>query len=155
MSCELTYEQLAAYAAGDLDDAERDSMARHVDGCDDCRRRLAAIERADGALAALPRREPTASAILAVRRAVSNVTRGGGEPEIMTLDEVADFLRISPKELGQIAEELPAFELAGRVRVRRSRLVEWVQKRERDYTRHTAASWAARARRRGPAIDVA
>ena len=39
----------------------------------------------------------------------------------------------------------PAFELAGQIRVRRAKLVEWIERRERDFTRQSAASWAARA----------
>ena len=63
----------------------------------------------------------------------------------MTLEEVAEFLRISGDELGEIVEELPAFELGGRIRVRRAKLLEWIQQRERDYSRDIASSWAARA----------
>ena len=62
----------------------------------------------------------------------------------MTLDEVAAFLRIDPSDLGEVAEELPAFELGGQVRVRRERLIEWIQQRERAYTRQAGESWAAR-----------
>ena len=61
----------------------------------------------------------------------------------MTLDEVGEFLRIGPETLSEIAEELPAFELGGQVRVRRERLLEWVRRREQDYARGAAASWAA------------
>ena len=53
----------------------------------------------------------------------------------MTLDEVAEFLRVSLEELGEVVGELPAFELAGRVRVRRTKLIEWIEKRERAYAR--------------------
>jgi len=63
----------------------------------------------------------------------------------MTLNEVAELLRISPDELGEIAEELPAFELAGRVRVRREKLMEWIAQRESAYARQVAASRVARA----------
>jgi len=82
--------------------------------------------------------------VLAASRTIAEATRATPRPEIMTLDEAAAFLRISPDELGEIAEELPAFELAGRIRVRRSRLIEWVARREADYARDTAASRVAR-----------
>ena len=145
MDCEVTYEELAALAAGDLAAAREAEVLPHLADCDRCRRRLEAIRRADAALAAMqPARTPV-DALLAARRAISRVLRRGEPAEIMTLDEVAEFLRISPQELGEIAEELPAFELAGHVRVRRARLIEWIQQRERDYTRQAAGSWAARA----------
>ena len=63
----------------------------------------------------------------------------------MTLDEVAAFLRLSDAQLDEVVEELPAFELGGQLRVRRQRLIEWLQQRERDYARQAAGSWAAQA----------
>ena len=86
-----------------------------------------------------------ARAVLAARRAVSRVLRRPHTPEVMTLDEVAAFLRVGPDELAEVVELLPAFELAGRIRVRRARLIEWIEQRERDYTRQATGSWAARA----------
>lgn len=144
MSCEVTYEDLAALAAGDLDEPRRAEVEAHLGECPRCRRRVAALNRADAALAGLRPAAPAPAAIVAARRAVAELTRGGRDPEIMTLEEVAEFLRIAPADLGEIVEELPAFELAGQVRVRRARLIEWIAARERAYTRQTAESWAAR-----------
>jgi len=63
----------------------------------------------------------------------------------MTLDEVAEFLRLSPGQLDEVASDLPGFELAGQVRVRRAKLLEWIERRERSYLRNTVASRVARA----------
>lgn len=144
MNCDVTYEALAALAAGDVDATREAELREHVSQCSRCRQRLASVNRADAALTALPPVQPPRRAILAARQALSEVTRGPRAPEIMTLREVAEFLRITPDQLGEIVEELPAFELAGQIRVRRERLIEWVQQRERDYTRSAAASWIAR-----------
>jgi hypothetical protein len=140
----VTYEELAALAAGDLDPARADEVIAHAAACERCSRRLAALRRADGVLASLPRLAPPAPAVLAAGRALAEATCGGPQPEIMTLDETAAFLRISADELGEIIEELPAFELAGRIRVRRSRLIEWIARREAAYARDAAASRVAR-----------
>ena len=129
MSCDVLYEDLAALASGDLDEADRARLEQHVSQCPRCRRRLAALQKADAALQALPPVRPTASAVLVARRAVSEHTRGTRAPEIMTLAEVAEFLRVTPEQLGEVVEELPAFELGGQIRVRRTRLVEWIQHR--------------------------
>ena len=144
MNCDVTYEELAALAAGDLDEARAAEIREHTTNCEDCRRRLNDLAGADSALAALKPDLPSGEVILAVRRALSAEIRGAPTREIMTLDEVAGFLRMTPDEMAEVAEDLPAFELAGRVRVRRERLVEWIQLRERDYARRVAASWAAR-----------
>ena len=44
MSCEVTYEDLAALAAGDLDETRRAEVEAHLAGCPRCRGRLAAYK---------------------------------------------------------------------------------------------------------------
>ena len=155
MDCDVTYDELAAFVCGDLDAGRDAEIREHLPCCGRCRKRLEALGRADAALAALPPFEPAASILLATRRALAEVTRGPGAPEIMTLEEVAEFLRLSPAQLGEVVEELPAFELGGQIRVRRARLIEWIRQRERDYTRQATAAWVARAGRSAPEKGVA
>jgi len=139
MDCKTSYEELAAFAAGDAE-----HLGRHVRACAACRERLAVLERVDRDLRLLPRPEPSAGAVLAARRAVARETRSAGGPEVMTLAEVAEFLRLPPDGLSEVAGELPAFEVGGQVRVRRARLVEWIAGRERAYARSLAESEVAR-----------
>ncbi len=145
MDCDVTYEELAALLSGDLGEARQAELRRHADGCPRCRDRLDALRRSDAALAGVPRVTPPGRVLLAARRALADVTRGASAPEVMTLAEVVAFLRLTPHQLGQVVDELPAFELAGQIRVRRERLVEWIQQRERDYTRSNAQSDVARS----------
>jgi len=149
VNCDVTYEELAAMTAGDLDADRAGAVREHLGGCERCRRRLAALERADEALGALRPAGPSPAGVLAARRAVAEEIRPARGEQIMTLAEAAAFLRIDEDEVGEVLDELPAFELVGRVRIRRSRLIEWIAQRERDYTRRRAASWAARAGGRG------
>lgn len=134
MACEVTEVELAELAAGDLPHGRAGAVERHLAQCPDCRRRLEALRRADAWLRMLPRHEPPARTVVNVRRALIEEIRGADGPEIMTLDEVAAFLRLAPEDLDEIAEDLPAFELAGQVRVRRARLLEWIEQRERRYS---------------------
>lgn len=145
MTCDVTYERLAAFTAGDLGAAAEAEIRGHAAACGRCRDRLEALRHTDASLAALPPVEPSPASVQAVRQLLSVATREAAPRPIMTLDEVAEFVRLAPEQLGEIVEELPAFELAGQVRVRRERLIEWIEQRERAYARHTAASWVARA----------
>lgn len=131
MGCELTYEQLSQLAAGDLDPSRAQELERHVSQCNACQARLQALGEVDGVLRRLPRREPSARTVLAVRDRLLEEARGDQEPEIMTLDEVASFLRIPLADLEELVADLPVFEVAGHVRVRRSRLLEWIAGQER------------------------
>lgn len=143
MDCGVTREELACLSAGDLTPERARAVRTHVATCGACRSQLEAIERLDAALALLPHAEPPSSALLNVRRAVSQELRGSGAPEVMTLDEAAAFLRISLDDLEELILELPAFELAGQLRIRRSRLIEWVTARERAYSLASAQSEVA------------
>jgi len=86
----------------------------------------------------------SAGGLLRVRRAVSDRVRGGRAPEVLTLEEVADYLRIDGSDLPEVLDELPAFELAGRLRVRRARLIEWIEHRERSWTHGATARTVGR-----------
>ena len=143
MECEITYEELARFVAGELDDERTRRVRDHVGSCEACRKRLRALRRVDRQLHHLPRIEPPAGALLEARRVLSGRLRGAGAREIMTLDEVAEFLRVPQEALGDVIEELPAFELGGYVRVRRERLIEWIEERERTYARARAESEVA------------
>jgi anti-sigma factor RsiW len=143
MTCDVTYEELAAFVAGDASPDRAQWLGEHVRHCATCQAKSAAVAGIDSALHKLPRLQPTTQTVLKVRRAVS---RGipAREPEVMTLQEVADFLRISLEDLYEAVDDLPAFELAGRILVRRERLIEWIDKREQAYRRQTVQSEIAR-----------
>jgi hypothetical protein len=140
MACNTSFENLAAFADGDLPEGQTDEFRRHVAGCEFCTARLTALRRMDGDLQALGRFEPSADSLLRVRRAVGSVLGRRVLPEIMTPEEVAQFLRVERNEVGDVLAEVPAFEIAGRVRVRRDRLLAWLAERERTFARQTLES---------------
>ena len=144
MECEISYEELARFAAGGLGAERAGRIDEHLESCGACRQRLLALKRVDAGLRALPRLEPRAAAVLEARRLLSVEVRGRQAPDVMTLDEVAEFLRLPLEALDELVTELPAFEVAGFVRVRRERLTEWLCERERSYLRARAESEVAR-----------
>jgi len=141
MTDELTIRELARFAAGELPPPRARQVERLLD---EAAAAPAALDRADRALRELVEAPPPARAVLAARRAVAEQLRPTPAREIMTLDEVAEFLRLGPDEMDEVADELPAFELAGRLRVRRARLIEWIEHRERRYAAGRAQSQVAR-----------
>ena len=157
MNCEIeiTYEDLAAFATEELEPDRQVKIREHLSGCSSCRERLSALNKTDALLGSLKPIAASVSAILSARRSLSEIIHGSQVSEVMTLEETANFLRISSEELGEIMEELPAFELAGQIRVRRTRLIEWIQRRERDYSRQVSESWVARANVHGLGMGVA
>ena len=143
MSCDATYESIAASVSGDLADDRIEEISQHLASCDVCRARVETLKKAAAALGAMPRYEPPARTVLSTKRALAREVRGD-EPEVMTLDEAAAFLRLTPEEFDDVAERLPAFELGGRIRVRRAKLIEWIEQRESHYRTQNAAADVAR-----------
>ena len=141
MKCSVTYEELAAFAA---QEPGSDDLGRHVHACGECRKRLAALRDVDGALQRIVKEGPPARGVLNTWRAVLEESRGGRCDEVMTLDDVATFLKLSLDDLEDVASDLPTFEVAGRVRLRRAKLMEWIEDRERRHRRSIAASETAR-----------
>jgi len=137
MNCPVE-EELVALADGELRGDRGQQVLAHVRECSRCRALLEAVGRIDERLSSEAAARPPASVVLAARRKLEPVLRPP-PPEVMTLEQVASFLQIEPGELGAIVDELPAFELAGQVRVRRSLLLGWIRQREEDFARDSLA----------------
>jgi hypothetical protein len=137
--------ELSEYMAGELDAEAERRVGEHLEECAACRALAQSLFRLDEDLRLLPRETPSADAIFNVRRALAAEIRQQHRPELMTLEEVADFLRISLDGLEEIVLDLPAFEVAGQLRVRRAKLLEWIEERERSFRRTTVESEVARS----------
>lgn len=96
-----------------------------------------------------------ADVVQRVRERLLTATVMPDEREMLTLDEVAELLRLDEQQLDLVLDELPAFELAGVVRVRRARLNEWIEQRERQYIAQCLQSQAARVLKIGLSKGVA
>jgi hypothetical protein len=73
----------------------------------------------------------------------------------MTLEEVGKLLRLSSFELDSIMRELPVFELAGKIRVRRQRLFEWIESREKANAQASIQSAVEKSLQRQSKANVA
>jgi hypothetical protein len=145
MTCVLTHEELAAWLAEDCVSERAAQIAAHVNECEGCRGRVASLHKVDQALHTLAGPEPPAACSRRALDAALAETRASRPQEVMTLEDVAAFLRIPPDDLEEVAEELPAFEIAGHVRVRRAKLLEWIERRERQHRKNITESELAQA----------
>ena len=73
------------------------------------------------------------SADLKIRQALNREIHSRKEtvPTVMDMEEAAQFLKISVSALIGLLDELPSFELSGRIRFRRDQLELWMQQREK------------------------
>ncbi|MBN1342693.1 MAG: zf-HC2 domain-containing protein [Phycisphaerae bacterium] len=103
---DATYSDLAAYAAGELDETRRSAIAAHLSGCARCRQRLESLNDADEVLAALPNDRPSRRAMqmAVVGAAVANLPARQREAlamrtyRSMGYREIAEALEMSSDE---------------------------------------------------------
>jgi hypothetical protein len=145
MTCDVTYEELAEFAAGEVHGERSRKISEHLASCEMCRNRLNVLRDVDVILPTIPRIQPGTQAILNTRRLISREIRNADTPEIVTLDEVAAYLRISLDQMGEIIEDLPVFEIAGQIRLRRAKLIEWIEQREQSHMRSNIESNISRS----------
>ena len=55
--------------------------------------------------------------------------------EILDIEDLAVFLKISVTEVVNLLSELPSFEVGGRIRFRKDRIIEWIMNQEQKMTR--------------------
>ncbi len=127
-------QHLSAYQSGELSPEERASIAKHLQHCDACQQHIHSFAQLDRLCAQDP--TPVLEPKLArdilrdVLQEQRNARVAKAPSDIMTLEEVASFLRVTPQELEWELDSLPVFSFAGRLRIRRDRLLDWIQERE-------------------------
>ena len=127
MTCLECQQLLSPYEKGELAPDEAGRVAEHLSGCRICEGRTAVLRELDDWLRAAATPEPSASLLVSVRRRVHRDLGGG---EIMDVDQVAAFLRLSQAQVLDSLDELPCFEVAGQIRFRRAALLKWIEERE-------------------------
>jgi len=71
---------------------------------------------------------------LRIRRALQkgmSISHQSKEEEILDLEEAATLLKLHMSDFIKLVEQLPSFEIAGKIRFRRSKLMEWIEQKER------------------------
>jgi RNA polymerase sigma factor (sigma-70 family) len=104
--CDVTYRELAAFSAGDVDEPRRAEVGTHLSDCPRCRKRLESLNDADDVLATLPNDPPSRRAMQTaiVGAAVANLPARQREAlslrtfRSMGYREIAETLEMSPDQ---------------------------------------------------------
>lgn len=142
MDCKVCRERLSEYEARELPPADAEAVRRHLESCAECRGQRARLARLAEAVDTLPEEEPPESLSFAVRREVDRLLAPGlsTAPEILTIEELARYLRVPVEAIEDELTTLPAFEVAGELRFRKDRVAEWIRRREDDRVREMASA---------------
>lgn len=125
-------ERLSVYVAGELQGVEAAELERLAAERPERGAMLEAMRRVAALTDGLADPDlPQAARLRVLAAARTQTDPPPAAPEVMTPDELAGFLRVSPEELDEVIEEIPGFDVAGRLRFRRERVETWMAERER------------------------
>ena len=138
MKCDDYQELIPEYLERSLSaDAEQD-LKRHVDTCNVCRQELKMAQALSAAVHALPRRQPSTETILKISEVLHHsvpIHRQSSEyGPVLDVDDLADYLRVERGVLELYVDEIPHFELGGKLLFRRKSVDQWIEARERATT---------------------
>jgi len=133
MNCETYAEWISEQLEGELDAKRAQELNRHLTGCDTCRKTLRVMERLDADLRSLPRYEPADTVSMAIVEQIHALAVPPRRTEfspVMDIKELAEFLHVTTETIGTYLDDIPSFEIGGKLLFRRSSVEKWIEKRE-------------------------
>ena len=134
MNCDECRKRLSEYEAGEQTEHEAAVMQEHLNACPPCAGALRTLRLVADHAARLPEELPSEAVSLRILAQCASpvAPAGSGAPEILTPEALARFLSVSEEDLANVIETIPAFEIAGQLRFRKQRVIEWIEAREKE-----------------------
>ena len=84
----------------------------------------------------LPRYAPSTELVLKIKSSIHGQSKAERRTEfgpVLDIDELAEFLRVNKDIIEQYLEDIPCFELGGKILFRKKSIEEWIEGREKDF----------------------
>jgi hypothetical protein len=133
MNCDTYAEWLSAQLDGELDAEHVRELNAHLATCEACQETQRIMRGLAADVQGLPRLAPTDRSTLAINVAIHQLApkpRRMDFGPIMDIEELAEFLRVPLETVGHYLDDLPSFELGGKLLFRRSSVERWIEGRE-------------------------
>ena len=129
-------EKLNAYFDGELNREELRKFQLHLESCVNCTNTLTQLESIRESLRSFNTVTMPDEADLRIRRFLKTDTgQLSIKDEILDIEELARFLKISVNEVVELLDRLPSFEVGGRIRFRKDRIIDWIANQEKKMVR--------------------
>ena len=137
MDCNECSSLLSEYQADELDKGKSRQVEEHLSACVECTKKFESYNRLDELVKGLPKYTPSGETILSLKSFIAHAgpasRRRTEFGAVMDSEELAEFLRISIDILEQYIEEIPCFELGGKLLFRKESIEQWIAEREKDF----------------------
>jgi hypothetical protein len=133
MNCKECRDLLSEYCDSDLDGTKARAVKAHLKKCADCREQNNLTEAMEAAARALPHHAPGTECLLNTSAAIHKIagfTRQTEFGPVLDFQELAEFLRVDREIVGQYLDEIPSFELGGKLLFRRKSVEDWIESKE-------------------------
>lgn len=94
------------------------------------------LDRIDNLAKQLPRHIPSAGVALKIKKAIYQQLPTQTRTEfgaVLDMDELADFLRVSKETIEEYFDEIPSFELGGKILFLRKSVEKWIEAKENSF----------------------
>ncbi|MFC1852980.1 zf-HC2 domain-containing protein [candidate division CSSED10-310 bacterium] len=116
---------------GEMTAEETRDFELHLTACPTCQHRIKELQVMRNALQDVSDLKLPDEADLRIRHQLHEQIGDGSEgDEILDIEGLAQLLKIPVSEVVKRLNELPAFEIAGRIRFRRDRIEKWIHDQE-------------------------
>lgn len=132
-TCETYAELLPEFLDGALAPDAAADVAMHLGECAGCRSELQFVRKLTSAAQGLPKPQPGDGVILKMMQAALGPATRERRSEygpVLDVEELADFLRVDRETLEPYLDDIPCFELGGKLLFRRKTIEEWIQQKE-------------------------
>lgn len=134
MDCEKYGQMIPEHEEGGLDPQAAAELETHLKDCAACRQELNMLKKISSAAKELDVHQPGAETVLKIKSFIYGAARPVRQTQfgpVMDVDELAEFLRIPKQSLEEYLEEIPFFELGGKLLFNRNSIEKWIKSKER------------------------
>ena len=111
----------------------RRDIERHLEACRECREQNKLLDGIDNLARQLPVHAPGAGVTLKIKEAIYKQVPAQRRTEfgpVLDIDELAEFLRVSQETIAEYFDEIPSFELGGKLLFRKKSIEAWIESKE-------------------------
>ena len=137
MTCDAYQELIPEYLEKSLPSELEQELTRHMDTCAACQKYLQAAKALSAAIQTLPRHQSSTETRLKIIAAIQQTAparRSGEFGPVLDMDDLAQYLRVDKTVLGTYLDDIPHFELGGKLLFRRKSVDQWIEAREQSAT---------------------
>lgn len=136
MDCVKCQDLMPDYQEGQLAKEIRLDIDRHLESCRECREQNKLLGNIENLAKQLPRHVPGADVTLKIKTAIYKQLPAQRKTEfgpVLDIDELAEFLRVSKETIAEYFDEIPSFELGGRILFLRKSIEKWIEAKETNF----------------------